>query len=71
MEKRKILLSFAIGSCIIVNDNGIDFFFARMVGFRYGTTFDSGNDIAEAVLHVIGKISKAGNSILKPIVDDD
>ncbi|MEI6388012.1 MAG: hypothetical protein WCQ50_15390 [Spirochaetota bacterium] len=70
VEERKVLLSFAIGSCIIVADNSIDYFFARIVGFRYGSSFDSGNDIADAVLHVIGKIGISGSSILNPVTDE-
>jgi len=68
-ESRRIVLSFAIGSCIIVNAEGIDIFFDRIVRSRYGFPFDSGKDVSEAVLDVIGRLGKAGYEILNAVSD--
>jgi hypothetical protein len=68
-ESRKVILSFAIGSCIIVDREAIDFFFGRIIKFRYGSPFDSGKDISDSVIAVIEKLGKAGYKCLNPITD--
>ena len=66
VESRKIVLSFAIGSCIIMDARFIDIFFEQMVRFRYGTPFEAGNDISDQILAAVDKLGKAGNSVLLP-----
>lgn len=68
-ESRKMILSFAIGSCILVEPKFIDIFFERIIRFRYGTPFESDKDISEQVLAVIDRLGKAGYSILNPVND--
>jgi len=68
-EARKFILPFAVGSFILLESDGIDFFFDRMVRFRYGFPFDAGKDVTAPVLGVIGSLGKAGYGILKPITD--
>jgi len=68
-ETNRVILSFAIGSCIIVEPNMIDYFFSRIVKFRYGRPFDSGQDISGSVLAVVEDLGKAGYSVLNAISD--
>jgi hypothetical protein len=68
-EKNRIVLSFAIGSTIIVEPQAIDILMHRIVKFRYGAIFDAGKDVSGAVLEVIERLGNAGYSCLKPIAD--
>lgn len=65
-ETRKVILSFAIGSSIIVEERSIDYFFDRILKFRYAITFDSGKDCSKQVLAVIERLGMAGYAILNP-----
>ena len=69
VESRKAILSFAIGSCILIEPNFMDMFFERIVRFRYGSPFESDRDISDKVLTIIDRLGKAGYSILNPIED--
>ncbi|MGA2545517.1 MAG: hypothetical protein ABSF43_03130 [Rectinemataceae bacterium] len=68
-ETRKIILSFAIGSSIIVEPQAIDILMHRIVKLRYGVVFDSGSDISDSVIEVIETLGTSGYSCLKPIAD--
>jgi hypothetical protein len=68
-ETRKIILSFAIGSCIIVEPQAIDILLRRIVKLRYGVVFESGNDISDSIIEVVEKLGTSGYSCLKPIED--
>jgi hypothetical protein len=68
-KAREVTLAFAIGSSIIIDPRAIDLLFDRIVRFRYGTPFDSGEDVSGPVLAVIGRLGKSGYSCLNPITD--
>ena len=68
-KTREVVLSFAIGSSIIVDPRAMDVLFDRIVRFRYGAPFDSGVDVSESVLAVIARLGKAGYACLNPITD--
>ena len=70
-ESRKIILSFAIGSCIIVDARMIDVFFKQMIKFRYGTPFDGEKDISDQILASVEKLGNAGYSVLQHIPDNE
>jgi hypothetical protein len=65
----RIILSFAIGSSIIVEPNAIDLLTRRIVKFRYGLAFDSAKDISDPIIEVIEKLGNSGYLCLKPITD--
>ena len=69
VEARKILLSFAIGSSILVDPQAIDFLTRRIVEFRYGARFPADGDPAEAILALIDRLGNSGYACLKPIAD--
>jgi hypothetical protein len=68
-KTREVILSFAIGSCIIIEPQAIDILMHRIVKLRYGVVFDSGNDISDSIIEVIEKLGTSGYSCLKPITD--
>jgi hypothetical protein len=67
VESRKFVLSFAIGSCIIVDARMIDAFFKQMIKFRYGTPFEGDKDVSDQVLASVERLGNAGYSVLQPI----
>jgi hypothetical protein len=66
-ETRKIILSFAMGSSIIVDPLAIDILMHRIVKFRYGVQFDRGVDISESIIAIITRLGNSGYSCLNPI----
>jgi hypothetical protein len=68
-ETRRIILSFAMGSSIIVEPSAVDYLLQRIVKFRYGVLFDSARDISDAIMEVIKRLGNSGNSCLNPIAD--
>ena len=68
-EVRKIILSFAMGSSILVEPQAIDILLHRIVRLRYGTQFDSGKDVSDAVIKILEKLGASGNACLKPITN--
>jgi hypothetical protein len=66
-ESRKVILSFAIGSCIIVDVRMIDPFFTQMIKFRYGTPFEGDKDISDQILALVERLGNAGYSVLQPL----
>jgi hypothetical protein len=66
---RKIILSFAIGSSIIVEAGAIDGLLHRIVKFRYGAVFDTAKDLSDSIIDVIERLGNSGYSCLKPITD--
>jgi hypothetical protein len=71
VESRKIVLSFAIGSCIIVDVRMIDVFFKQLIKFRYGTPFDGDKDISDQILASVERLGNAGYSVLQPISEKE
>lgn len=70
-EVRKVILSFAIGSCIIVDARMIDVFFERMIKFRYGTPFDGEKDSSDLILASVERLGNAGYSVLYPLSETE
>ncbi len=68
-ETRRIVLSFAIGSTIIVEPGAIDFLMRRIIALRYGVLFESGKDVSDSIIQIIEKLGNAGYSCLNPIAD--
>lgn len=68
-ETRRIVLSFAMGSSIVMEPRAIDFLMPRIVKFRYGVHFEQDKDISDAVIAVIEGLANSGNSCLNPIAD--
>lgn len=68
-ETRKIILSFAMGSSIIVESGAIGILIRRIVKFRYGAISDSGKDPSDSIIEIIEKLGNSGYSCLKPITD--
>jgi hypothetical protein len=68
-EARKVILSFAMGSSIVMEPQAIDYLMPRIVKFRYGVHFEQDKDISDAVIAVIEGLGNSGNSCLNPIAD--
>lgn len=66
VESRKVILAFAIGSSIIVEESSIDYFFRRILEFRFGVGFESLKDETARILEVVGRLGQAGYAILNP-----
>ncbi len=64
---RKVILSFAIGSSIIVEPQAIDGLMYRIVKLRYGAQIEASDDISDAVLGVVESLGNSGYACLKPI----
>ncbi len=71
VESRKVILAFAIGSSIIVEESSIDYFFRRILEFRFGVGFESLKDETPGILGVVGRLGQAGYAILNPANGDD
>ena len=67
-KTREIILSFAMGSSIIVEPSAIDVLMRRIVKFRY-EVFDQEKDISDSIIGIIEKLGASGYSCLKPITD--
>ena len=68
-ETRKVILSFAIGSSIIVEPQAIDGLMYRIVRLRYGAQIDASGDVSDAVLGIVERLGNSGYACLKPITD--
>jgi hypothetical protein len=66
-ESRKVLLSFAIGSSIIVEPQAIDILMRRIVEYRYSVQFDGGVDMSDSILQIVERLGTSGYACLKPI----
>jgi hypothetical protein len=68
-SSRKIVLAFAIGSCIIVEPRAIDALTRSIVQFRYGVVLESEKDVGDSIIEIIESLGNAGYSCLNPIAD--
>jgi hypothetical protein len=68
-DTRKIILSFAMGSSIIVESGAIGILIRRIVKFRYGAISGFGKDVSDSIIEIIEKLGNSGYSCLKPITD--
>lgn len=68
-QTRKIILSFAMGSSILVEPGAIDILMRRIVKFRYGTLLEGEKDISDSVIQTIERLGSSGYACLKPISD--
>ncbi len=68
-EARRVLLSFAIGSSILVEPQAIDILLHRIVKCRYAAALDSRKDISGPVIGIIERLGNSGNECLNPVVD--
>jgi hypothetical protein len=66
-ETRKVVLSFAMGSSILVEPQAIDILVRRIVEFRYGTRAAAEEDIGDALVGLIERLGNSGYACLKPI----
>jgi hypothetical protein len=66
-EARKVILSFAMGSSILVDPQAIDILMRRIVAFRYGPQFDRGVDVSGSIIELIDRLGNSGYSVLNPI----
>lgn len=69
-KTREIILSFAMGSSILIESAAIDTLMYRIVKFRYGAQLDENKDISDSVIQIIEKLGNAGYQCLKPIAED-
>jgi hypothetical protein len=70
VETRKTVLSFAMGSSILVEPQAIDFLMRRIVKFRYATPAGEGEDISDPVIGLIERLGNSGYACLKPTATD-
>ena len=68
-KTREIVLSFAMGSSILIESGAVDILMHRIVKFRYGAQLDAGKDISNSIIDIIEKLGNSGYSCLKPITD--
>jgi len=68
-ERRKYVLAFALGSCILIEAEAADQMVLRMVRARYAPSFDSGSGLAEALASAIDRLATSGYAILLPVLD--